>query len=62
MSSLDITLDWDSFKSHASVLDNLDALIKWAMEQGHYSLVEVLNGYYFKVSEDSRRKHLAVVK
>jgi myo-inositol-1-phosphate synthase len=62
MSSINLSIDWESFKSHATVLDQIDRLTKWAMQEGHYSLVETLNSYYFKVSEDSRRKHLAVIK
>ena len=62
MSSINVSIDWDSFKSHASVLDQIDRLTNWAIEEGHHSLVEVLNSYYFKVSEEARRSHLAVVK
>ncbi len=65
MSSLDITLDWDSFKSQASMLDRLDDLMQYATDAGRIDLADTLHSVYLELESYLRTAHrakLAVVK
>ena len=65
MSSLDITLDWDSFKSQASMLDRLDDLMQYATDAGRIDLADTLHRVYLELESHLRTAHrarLAVVK
>lgn len=65
MSSINVSFDWNSFKSHSSMLDRLDDLIQFASDEGRVDLADNLHAVYLELESHlikSNRAKLAVVK
>lgn len=65
MSNINVTFDWNSFKSHASMLNRLDDLMQFATDEGRVDLADALHAVYLELEVHlikANRAKLAVVK
>ena len=65
MSNINVSIDWESIKCEASMLDRLDDLMQYSTDNGREDLAATLHRIYCELEKTmqlQRRAKLAVIK